>query len=132
MLFSSVTFLYAFLPLVLLIYFVVPKRLKNAVLLLASLIFYFFGEPQYTVLLLISSVSDWLHSLYIEKFRGTKKAKIALISSVIINLALLGFFKYADFFIKTVNSVFGTSIAQLNIPLPIGISFYTFQTMSYT
>lgn len=132
MLFSSVTFLYAFLPLVLLIYFVVPKKFRNAVLLLASLIFYFFGEPQYTILLLISSFSGWLHSLYIEKYRGTKKAKAALISSVIINLALLGFFKYADFLITTVNSILGTSIARLGIPLPVGISFYTFQTMSYT
>ena len=106
MVFSSATFLYAFLPLTLLIYFIAPKKARNAVLLVASLIFYAFGEPVYVILLLVSSVSDYLHSLYIENHRGMRSAKVALISSVIINLGLLGFFKYADFFIGTINSVF--------------------------
>ena len=133
MLFSSITFLHFFLPAVLLVYFVVPKALKNYVLLAFSLVFYFFGEPVYTVLLLLSSLSGYLHSLFIEAHRDEpKKMRAALISSVIISVGLLGFFKYADFFIGIVNGIFGVSIAALNIPLPIGISFFTFQTMSYT
>ncbi len=132
MLFSGITFLYAFLPVTLAAYFAVPKKAKNFVLLIASLIFYFFGEPVYTLLLIFSSISDYLHSLYIEKHRGEKKAKTALISSIIINLAMLGFFKYTDFFIGVVNGILGTQIPLLNVPLPIGISFFTFQTMSYT
>lgn len=132
MLFSSITFLYFFLPITLLIYYITPKKLKNYVLLLASMVFYFFGEPVYTVLLIISSVSDYLHSLYIENHRGQKAAKVALISSIIINLLLLGFFKYIDFFIININLIFKASIPLLNVPLPIGISFFTFQTMSYT
>ncbi len=132
MLFSSASFLYLFLPAVLLAYFVAPKRWKNGVLLFFSLLFYFFGERAYTLLLLISSLSDYLHSLYIEKHRGQKEAKVALISSVIVNLALLGFFKYSDFVVGTVNSLAGTSIPLPGVRLPIGISFYTFQTMSYT
>lgn len=132
MVFSSVPFLYVFLPVVLLCCFVVPKRFKNLVLLAASLFFYYYGERAYTSLLLISSLSDYLHSLYIEKHRGTQRAKIALVSSIAVNLALLGFFKYADFLISTVNSLLRTSIPLLKVPLPIGISFFTFQTMSYT
>ena len=132
MLFSSITFLYYFLPIVLAIYFVVPKKLKNYVLLLFSLIFYFFGEPVYTFLLIFSSVCDYLHSLYIEKHRGTGRAKIALTSSIIINLAMLGYFKYSDFFIKNINNITGSDIPLLKVALPIGISFFTFQTMSYT
>ena len=132
MVFSSVPFLYVFLPVVLLCCFVVPKRFKNLVLLAASLFFYYYGERAYTSLLLISSLSDYLHSLYIEKHRGTQRAKIALVSSIAVNLALLGFFKYADFLISTVNGLLHTSIPLLKVPLPIGISFFTFQTMSYT
>ena len=132
MVFSSVPFLYVFLPVVLLCCFVVPKRFKNLVLLAASLFFYYYGERAYTSLLLISSLSDYLHSLYIEKHRGTQRAKAALISSIAVNLALLGFFNYADFLISTVNGLLRTSIPLLKVPLPIGISFFTFQTMSYT
>ncbi len=132
MLFSSITFLYAFLPIVLLVYFAAPRPMKNYVLLLASLVFYFFGEPVYTLLLVFSSLSDYIHGLLIEKWRGTGKAKAALISSIIINLAMLGFFKYADFFIGSINGIFGSSIPLTKLPLPIGISFFTFQTMSYT
>ena len=133
MLFSSVTFLYAFLPLTLLAYFVAPKRWRNAVLLTASLIFYFFGEPVYVILLFISSINDYFWSLLIEKHRGRqRRMKAYLIASIAVNLGLLGFFKYADFLIGSVNAVFGTSIPLTGVPLPIGISFYTFQTMSYT
>ena len=132
MLFSSVTFLYVFLPVVLVAYLLVPKKAKNHVLLAASLFFYFFGEPVYVSLLIISSLSDFFHSLAIEKCRGTKKAKWLLISSLCVNLAMLGFFKYIDFFIVTFNGLTGLAIPTLNVPLPIGISFFTFQTMSYT
>lgn len=132
MVFSGITFLYLFLPCVLAIYFIVPKSWRNAVLLLASLTFYFYGERIYTWLLLFSSVSDWLHSLYIEAHRGKKSAKVALISSIIVNVGLLGIFKYLDFFIGIINTVFGSSIPLMGIELPIGISFFTFQTMSYT
>ena len=132
MVFSSATFLYAFLPITLLLYYIAPKAWRNGVLLAASLVFYAFGEPVYVLLLLFSSLSDWLHSLFIESHRGSKWAKIALISSIVINLGLLGFFKYADFFIGTVNGLFGLQIPLTGVALPIGISFYTFQTMSYT
>ena len=132
MVFSSITFLYYFLPITLAIYFIVPKKLKNAVLLLASLFFYFAGEYLYVWLLLFSSISDYLHSLAIEKYRGTKKQTYFFISSIIINLALLGYFKYADFFILNINNLLGTSIPLTKAVLPIGISFFTFQTMSYT
>ncbi|MBE7016422.1 MAG: MBOAT family protein, partial [Ruminococcaceae bacterium] len=84
------------------------------------------------LLLLLSSVSDWLHSLYIDAHRGERSAKVALVSSIIVNLLMLGFFKYADFIIETVNVCLGIQIPTLGIPLPIGISFFTFQTMSYT
>lgn len=132
MLFSSITFLYGFLPVVLLLYFAAPARFKNHVLLLSSLVFYFFGEPVYTVLLIFSSLSDYFHSLYIENHRGEKRAKIALVSSIAINLGMLGFFKYSDFFLANFNALSGSHIALLKIALPLGISFFTFQTMSYT
>ena len=137
MLFSSVTFCYLFLPAVLLVYAAVPGRGKNYVLLGASLLFYFFGEPSYTVLLAVSSLSDYLHSLYIEKHRGTRRAKLALASSILINLGMLCFFKYTDFFLGSLNSLLGLlqvpwQFPLLHLRLPIGISFFTFQTMSYT
>ena len=132
MLFSSVTFLYAFLPIVLILYFIAPKKLKNAVLLVSSLFFYYYGERTYTVILFVSSISDWVWSMLIEKYRGRKITKLFLMFSILINLGLLGFFKYADFFIGNINAILGTSIPFTGVPLPIGISFYTFQTMSYT
>ena len=131
MLFSSISFLYLFLP-VLLVYYAVPKSWRNHVLLAASLLFYFVGEPIYVTLLIVSSLSDFFHSLYIEKHRGTAKAKRALISSIVINLGMLAFFKYTDFLIGSVNGLLGTAIPLTGVELPIGISFFTFQTMSYT
>ncbi|MBR4030772.1 MAG: MBOAT family protein [Clostridia bacterium] len=131
MLFSGISFIYFFLPFTLL-YYVIPKRFKNLFLLVVSLAFYFFGEPIYVSLLIFSSLVDFTHGLYIEKYRNTKKAKIALISSIIINLGLLGIFKYTDFFITTFNTLSGAEIPLTGISLPIGISFFTFQTMSYT
>ena len=131
MLFSSISFLYVFLPAVLLCYTLVPRRWKNAVLLVFSLLFYAAGEPVYISLLLLSSILNYIYALLVEKFRGRRGAKIALVSSIVCNLLLLGFFKYADFLIGAVNGLLGTDIPLLKIPLPIGISFFTFQTMSY-
>ncbi|MDO4749736.1 MAG: MBOAT family O-acyltransferase [Eubacteriales bacterium] len=132
MLFSSITFLYVFLPVTMLLYWAAPVRARNVVLLLASLVFYFFGEKAYTLLLVFSSLSDYAHSLFIEKNRGHACARYALISSIVINLAMLGFFKYADFLVGAANSLLHTDIPLPGIHLPIGISFFTFQTMSYT
>ncbi|WP_130862641.1 MBOAT family O-acyltransferase [Bacilliculturomica massiliensis] len=132
MLFSSVSFIYCFLPVFLAAYFVVPARLKNGVLLLFSLIFYFAGEPVYIWILLLSSVSDYLHGRFIGSRPGTPAARAALVSSIAVNIGLLSFFKYSDFFINTVNSLTGSGLEPLGLALPLGISFYTFQTMSYT
>ncbi len=132
MVFSSVLFLFRFLPVFFICYYVAPGRMKNFILLLGSLIFYAWGEPVYILLMLFSTLSDYVHGRLIEKYRGGGRAKLFLVSSVLINLLVLCFFKYADFLIQTVNVLFGTSIPPLNLPLPIGISFYTFQTMSYT
>ncbi len=131
MLFSGITFMYFFLPFTAL-YFLLPKKWKNGFLLAVSLLFYAFGEPVYVLILLFSSISDFFHGLYIESHRNTRSAKMALVSSIVINLLLLGFFKYTDFIISTINTVFSLEIPLTNIPLPIGISFFTFQTMSYT
>ncbi|MBR4941379.1 MAG: MBOAT family protein [Clostridia bacterium] len=131
MLFSSIPFIYYFLPIFLIIYYLVPRFLKNTVMLLASLLFYAWGEPKYVVLMAITIAIGYVSGLLIEKFRGKTAAKVILIASVAIDLALLGYFKYADFFISTVNSVVGSNIPLLRVALPIGISFYTFQILSY-
>ncbi|MCI8433381.1 MAG: MBOAT family protein [Lachnospiraceae bacterium] len=132
MVFSSVIFLFRFLPVFFILYYAAPGRMKNFILFLGSLFFYAWGEPVYVLLMLFSTVTDYFHGRMIERFRGTGKAKIFLMSSVIVNLAVLCFFKYADFLVQTVNSLLGTQIPLLGLGLPIGISFYTFQTMSYT
>lgn len=135
MVFSSLLFLFRFLPPVLLLYFAAPKRFRNGVLFAASLIFYGWGEPVYILLLLFSTAVDYFHGLAVERCitRGNRLgAKAAVASSVILNLGLLGFFKYADFFIGTVNQVSGLALPLPGLGLPVGISFYTFQSMSYT
>ena len=132
MLFSSISFLYYFLAASLIIYFIVPFKFKNLVLLVASLAFYFYGEPVYTLLMLGTAFSSYIHGLLIDHFRGRKLSKVFLWSSVITSVLVLGFFKYSDFFISNVNSIFHTKISLLGLALPIGISFYTFQTLSYT
>mgnify|MGYP000972282675 CR=1 FL=1 len=132
MVFSSMTFLLFYRPAVLAVYYLAPNKLKNLVLFVFSLLFYAWGEPVYVGLMIFSTVLDYTCGLTAERFRGTRKAKIALLVSVVVNLSLLGVFKYADFLIATVNSVFGCALPLLGLPLPIGISFYTFQTMSYT
>ena len=132
MLFSSITFLYYFLPLVLILYFSVPKKLKNWVLLFSSLIFYGWGEPKYILLMALSIVVQYILGILIERHSETGKAKFWLVLSVCFSLGLLGYFKYANFFIRNINEVTGLSIPLLSIALPVGISFYTFQILSYT
>ena len=131
MLFSSAAFLYSFLPLTIAVYFLMPRRLKNAALLLMSLIFYAWGEPRYVVLMVLSITQGYIFARLIGKSRGTKKAKAYLIISLVLSLGMLGVFKYANFFAESFAAVFGLKIAALNIALPIGISFYTFQLISY-
>ncbi len=137
MIFSSLTFLQGFLPLCLLLYFLVPRQGKNLVLLLASLLFYAWGEPVYVVLMIFSTLLDYGCGRAVEHFRAQEaaarsKARIPLLISLCGNLGLLCVFKYSDLLIATLNSLLGADLPQPNLPLPIGISFYTFQTMSYT
>ena len=132
MLFSSIPFLYYFLPVVLILYFIAPKKLKNSVLLLTSLVFYGWGEPKYVVLMIASILIGYVSGLLIEAFSQKKISKLFLWLSVGINIGFLAYFKYADFFIENFNAATGLSIPLLRIALPIGISFYTFQILSYT
>ncbi len=132
MLFSSISFLYYFLPAVLILYFITPKPLKNTVLLISSLVFYGWGEPKYVFLMVATVLLGYVFGLLIEKTRGKKASKVFLVLSVLSSLAGLGYFKYADFFISNFNAVTGLSVDLLKIALPIGISFYTFQILSYT
>lgn len=128
MLFSGITFLYVFLPITLGLYCLVPRRLRNIVLLAASLVFYAVGEPKYVVLLALSATVGWIHGLAFGKWPHSRGV---LLSGLIWNLAFLLFFKYADFLLGTVNHLLGTQIPLLKLSLPIGISFYTFQNISY-
>ena len=135
MIFSSLLFLFRFLPIVLLLYFAAPRRFRNAILFVSSLIFYAWGEPVYVVLMLFSTLVDFTHGMVITKAKeqgNDRKARMALISAMVINLTLLGVFKYTDFILQSINTLLGTSIPMVGLPLPIGISFYTFQTMSYS
>lgn len=131
MLFSSITFLYYFLPILLLVYFVVPNKYKNRVLLLFSLIFYFYGEPRYIWVLLLSCFINFYAGKWIGKNRTTKKATFILIASILMNVGLLFYFKYTNFMFQNINQLFDTHIPILSIVMPIGISFFTFQTLSY-
>ena len=131
MLFSGIPFLYYFLPCVLALYFSAPKKWKNAVLLVSSLVFYGWGEPGYIWLMLGSILCGYLSGLLIERFRGRAAAKGVLTGAAAVSLGLLGCFKYADFFIQNFNTVTGLSVPMLKVALPIGISFYTFQILSY-
>jgi alginate O-acetyltransferase complex protein AlgI len=132
MVFSGLTFLFCFLPAVLLLYYAAPRAAKNTVLFLASLFFYAWGEPVYVVLMIFSTVLDYTCGRMVEHFRGTRLQKAGLVLSLCGNLGLLLTFKYTGFFIETVNSLFSAGIPKPGWTLPIGISFYTFQTMSYT
>ena len=129
MLFSSITFLFYFLPILLIVYFIVPKKYKNLVLFIFSLFFYFYGEPKYGFLLLLSCIINYVIGYLINKYR--KYAKIFLIIALIYDIGSLLYFKYLDFFIENINNIFKSNISLLYIIMPIGISFFTFQTISY-
>ena len=132
MLFSSIPFLYYFLPLVLAVYFLTPRAGKNAVLFLSSLLFYAWGEPRFCIFMLLSILQGYVFGRLIEKHAQNKKrSKLFLTASVALSLALLAYCKYADFFLSSVNAVTGLSFKLLHVTLPIGISFYTFQILSY-
>ena len=128
MIFSSILFIYYFLPLLLIFYFIIPSKYKNLVLLIFSLIFYFLGEPKYIIILLLSCIINYILSKQIKK---KKNAKLYLIVSLIYNISQLLIFKYTDFFINNVNNIFNINIPYMYIVMPIGISFFTFQILAY-
>ena len=132
MLFSSIPFLYYFLPAVCILYFITPGKLKNAVLLVTSLIFYGWGEPKYLFLMIATILTFYGCGLAMGRCRKQGMKKFWLVVSIVVSLTLLGIFKYADFFIGSFNAVTGLSVPFLKLALPIGISFYTFQSLSYT
>ena len=131
MLFSSIPFLYYFLPCVLIAYYLAPKPAKNLVLLLASLVFYGWGEPIYVFLMLGTILMVYFLGIGVDKFRSGIGAKVCLSLAVVVSIGLLGYFKYANFFLRNFASLTGLSIPVLKVVLPIGISFYTFQLLSY-
>ena len=135
MVFSTPVFLFYFLALTLLVYYVVPRKLRNVVLLLSSLFFYYWGERIYVTIMLVSTAIDFTHGMLVEKCQAKgndKGARLAVASSIFFNLGLLFFFKYWDFIAASLQSMGLGFMPVLGIHLPIGISFYTFQTMSYT
>lgn len=131
MVFSSITFLFYFLPIVLALYYLVSNKFKNLILLISSFIFYFYGEPKYVLLMAFSIISTYICGILVDKYRGTKTSKLFLILEIIISIGLLIYFKYADFIIKNINLWLSQKIDLINVLLPIGISFYTFQMISY-
>ena len=133
MVFSSLTFLYFFLPIVLLTYFAVPMKGKNIIIFISGFLFYAWGEPFYIVIMILSTIIDYTAGRLMAKFDDNKKMRtVFLLMSLVMNLGLLAVFKYSSFIITNVNDILGTNIFNPNLPLPIGISFYTFQSMSYT
>ncbi|MDU2828678.1 MAG: MBOAT family protein, partial [Clostridium perfringens] len=133
MVFSSIMFIFRFLPIMFIIYYLTPNKFKNLSLLILSLVFYSWGEPKYFIIMLLSIVVDYSISIFIEKYREKKIiSKVLLFCSLIFNLGMLILFKYLNFFIENINLVLGTSLSLIYLTLPLGISFYTFQTMSYT
>ena len=131
MVFSSITFLYYFLPILLTIYFIIPSKYKNFILLLFSIIFYFYGEPKYIWILLFSCVFNFYMGKIIDKNLNTKKSTFLLILALIINFGFLFYFKYVDFLLQNINQLIGGNIPYLHVIMPIGISFFTFQTVGY-
>ena len=132
MVFSSIPFLYYFLPAVLILYAIAPRAAKNMVLLLSSLFFYGWGEPRYVAIMLVAICAGYCFGRLIEVFRGKGLSKVFLFLSVAGSVCMLGYFKYTDFFISNINAATGLSLPLLRIALPIGISFYLFQILSYT
>ena len=134
MYFSSLLFLFVFLPIVLAVYYIVPRKFRNAFLLLANLVFYGWGEPVFILIMIVSVVSNYIFGLLIEKYRDNqKRKKTFLVLSLVISLGLLAVFKYTGFVTDILRAIPPFSfMPKINLPLPIGISFYTFQTLSYT
>ena len=133
MVFSTILFLFRFMPLAFLTYYLTPRKYKNLVLFIESLIFYSWGEVRYFPIMLASVAIDFIASNGIEKNRDNeKRCKFYLALSMVFNLGMLGFFKYTNFFVENINAIADTSLPMLQLALPLGISFYTFQTMSYT
>ena len=131
MLFSSLTFLFIFLPIMLIIYYLSKDKFKNYILLFFSLIFYSWGEPKYIVLMILSIIFNYYFAIFIDKVKKKQNKKIILFCSIIFNIGLLFFFKYLNFFAINISNIFNIPFKNLNIMLPIGISFYTFQILSY-
>ena len=133
MVFSSLEFMFLYFPVVLLLYFITPLKWRNATLFLTSLIFYGWGEPLYVFLMLFTITVDYFLGFMVGKYRETnrRRAKGYMIAAIVINLAILGFFKYANLALDTVAALTGAKVAHLNVALPVGISFYTFQALSY-
>ncbi len=132
MVFSSIPFLYYFLPCALILYFVTPRKLKNTALLITSLVFYGWGEPKYLLLMVASIIVGYVAGLLIEAFSQKKVKKAVFVISTIIITGFLAVFKYADFFLESFKGITGLPVGLLNLALPVGISFYTFQILSYT
>ena len=133
MVFSSLPFLFFYLPVAVAVYLLSPLKLRNLCLLVVSLFFYGWGEPVYISIMVLSIAVDYTHGLLVERWRDNdRRARMAVASSVLCNLAILVFFKYWDFIAVNVYALTGLSVPVLGLPLPIGVSFYTFQTMSYT
>jgi len=130
MIFSSIIFIFTFLPIVLAIYYISPKKFRNFILLIASLVFYAWGEPIYIFLMIFTTIFNYLMALWINIRKGKGKRTL-LIITIIVNLLILGYFKYCGFLIEIINNIFHVSIKYTQLALPIGISFYTFQTLSY-
>ena len=132
MVFSSIIFMFTFLPLSLLLYYIMPRKFKNLILLMISLVFYAWGEPVYVLLMIFTIVFDYIMALIIDRNREDKvKSKVIFIGTIGVNLLILGFFKYYGFLIDNINLLFNLNLQYKNLALPIGISFYTFQTLSY-
>lgn len=133
MVFSSIIFLFRFLPITLFVYYIAPQKFKNAVLVICSLFFYSWGEVKYFPIMIASILVDYIVSLVIERNREKKGiCKICMGISLLFNLGMLFFFKYTNFFVDNINAFAGTHFAGIQLTLPLGISFYTFQTLSYT
>lgn len=130
MVFSSIIFMFTFLPIILVTYYLSPRKLRNFILLLGSLVFYAWGEPIYIILMILTIIINYVLALLIKNQKGRRK-KIIFVLTLALNVGMLGFFKYYDFIVRNINSIFSLNIQYNNLSLPIGISFYTFQTISY-
>lgn len=133
MVFSSLIFIFRFLPVFIAVYYITPYKYKNLCILIFSLFFYSFGEPKYFPIMISSIIIDYIVSILIQRnFKNKAKCKVLLLVSIIFNMGILIYFKYANFFIENINLLFKSSIDKISLTLPLGISFYTFQTLSYT